>query len=142
MRKLLGCFGTIVLVLIVAAGLVALMGGEDDAGTTCTPAPDAILADIGEGLNDGVALADAYMARAKDRENVTFIAAQVDEGEVAVWATSRIDDEGNSTDTGLIYSVGDVALSVSNWGDGGRTDAALSLDEAAARQAQDCAATD
>lgn len=139
MQKLLGCFGTMALVVIIAAVIVAFLPDDDTA--TCAPAPDGIVADIANGLNDDAALTDAVMVRAEDRVNVTFVAARVD-GEIGVWATSRIDAEGNYTDTGLIYSVGDVANDVSNWGDGGRTDAALEITEDAAQQAVSCVDSD
>lgn len=53
-------------------------------------------------------------------------------GEVAVWASNRLDG------TGLIYSVNNFALSFSDWGDGGRTQAGFSMSDDGAREAVAC----
>lgn len=102
-----------------------------------------MIAAIAQGLTvDGGGTLDASTARAvrsADFERVYFIAAEIDgpgmeaAGEVGVWASNRLEPGA-----GLVFAVDGLAHEFSDWGDGGATDARLTLESAGAREAAGC----
>jgi hypothetical protein len=116
-------------------------GGPTDTPdvSRCEPASPALIDAISEGLNiaGGGSLTNGFTVRSEDFDEVFFVAAELVgadlDGEVAVWATNRLDG------TGSVFSVGGFANEFSDWGDGGATDANLSLDDDGAEEAEDCA---
>jgi hypothetical protein len=101
----------------------------------CNPASAALLSRIEQGLTvyGGGSLANGQTVKSRDFESVYFVAADIQgEGvEVGVWAT-------NSLTSGLTYSVNALAKEFSDWGDGGATDARLSMSDDGAAEAEAC----
>ena len=93
---------------------------------------------------EGVTLSDVWVTKSDDFENVWFVGAKLnglgldEDTHVAVWATSLINEDGEYTGTGLIFSVGGFANEFSDWGDGGSTDAEMSLSDDGAEEVQEC----
>lgn len=159
MKKAGWCLrGIVALVLlgVIAAIAVAMLGGGEDSesAAACTVAPAEIVNEISNGmgtipngLNPGVTIDNAYMVRAEDRTNVWFVGARLhgggldDDTYVGIWATSRIDADGNYTGEGAILSVDGFAEEFSDWPDGDIAGDAddLSITEDAARAVKDCA---
>jgi len=105
-------------------------------------APDKI-ANIAQGLTvTGGGTLDAATARAvrsTEYDQVFFIAAEIDgtgmegKGDIGVWASNSL-EPGD----GLIFAVGGFATEFSDWGDGSKTDAQMSITSAGAGEAKDC----
>jgi hypothetical protein len=76
--------------------------------------------------------------RSSDYKQVYFVAAELDgsglsgSGDVAVWATNNI------RQTRAVYAVNVFARDFSDWFDGRRTQAQISLADDGAREAQQC----
>jgi hypothetical protein len=108
------------------------------------PEDEQLIADIEYGLVEGVTLSDVWVTKSDDVENVWFVGAKLnglgldDDTHVAVWATSLINEDGEYTGSGLIFSVGGFANEFSDWGDGGSTDAEMSLSDDGAEDVQEC----
>jgi hypothetical protein len=81
----------------------------------------------------------AQAVKSNDFSKVFFIAAEVDgpemegNGQIGIWASNDLDD-----DKGLIFAVGGLAVNFSEWGDGSKTDAHLSLNNDGAEDAEEC----
>jgi hypothetical protein len=94
-----------------------------------------------QGLDAGVngGLRNGYTVKSGDFAKVWFIGAEItgdgiDPGEaVGIWATNDLG--GN----GLIYGIDGFAHSFSDWGDGTKTDAAMSMFDDGAQEAKACA---
>ena len=118
---------------------------DDDTGSGSTSdvsrcrSASAAAARIAEGLtvDGGGSLRYAQAVRSSEFDSVWFVAAEIDgagieaDGDVGVWATNDLSD-------GLIFSVNALAREFSDWGDGGRTDAAFSMANDGAEEARDC----
>lgn len=113
---------------------------EPAAGSRCEPVDDALVSAIGEGLTvDGGSLRNARAAKSGDHQEVWFVAADIQAGglegpgDIGVWATNSL-----TAGEGLVYSVDEVAKELSDWGDGGQTDARLSANDDGAQEAKGC----
>ncbi len=131
---------TKVLVGLVGAAVVGLLVyvivDENSGPDRCLDA-DQALEFVREGLDASVDISEGSAVQSDDFERAYFVAGIIDggrhDGAVAVWATNDMFDRGS------IYSVNREALDVSDWGDGGATDAAFSLADDGAEEAIDCA---
>ena len=88
---------------------------------------------VGEGR-----LSNGSIVRSSNFSNVWFLAADIqgpgmDGREMGVWATN---EPGGG---GTLFSVNSFAKTFSEWGDGGRTTANLSMADDGAREAWNCA---
>ena len=145
-RSGVGCLG-LVAVVAVAFAVVSLGGGDGgdgDAGSQpdrCEAVAQAVVAAMAEGLTveGGGSLRNAMAVRSGDFEKVWFLAADLQgpglesSQDIAVWATNDI------VGLGSVFSVDEVAKEFSQWGDGGRTDADLTMDDDGAEEAAQCA---
>jgi hypothetical protein len=134
--------------LLVAAAVFMLLGsacgggGETTASTRCKPVPPALTKAIESGLTvtGGGTLKNAQAVKSEDFKRVYFISAEINgpgmekPGEIGTWAKSGPLQVGG----GLILSVDSLAKEFSNWGDGGKTDAQLSMDDDGAQESHDC----
>ena len=141
-RRGKGCLGLIVILVVAAIGIGIALGGSGDDDTTdsrCEPINASMMGAIAEGMS-GTKLSRAEAVKSDDFDSVWFIAGEVEgsTGEPGLWASNDITEAG----AGLIYSVNDVALEVSDWGNGGTTDAAMSPDDDGAQEAIDCVTGD
>ena len=79
----------------------------------------------------------ARAVRSSAHANAYYVAAEIGgpgmKSAVGLWATNSI------TDPDLLYSVNNMAITFSEWGDGRRTDAAFSASDPGARAALACA---
>lgn len=110
------------------------------------PENEQLIADIEGGLHDGITLSHVWVVKSDDFANVWFVAGQLEsdviefeDSDVGVWAVGSITEDGEYTGVGLIYAVGGYAVEFSNWGDGGRTEAQLSINDDGAEEAMECA---
>jgi hypothetical protein len=111
--------------------------------TRCLDAPEELIQAIETGLTvGGGGWLDAMTAQAvksNDFNSVYFVAAAIygpgmgQKGVIGVWATNNL-----TPGQGLIYAVDAVALEFSDWGDGRRTDAQMSVVSDGASEAADC----
>lgn len=107
----------------------------------CEPVDDALVDGISEGLtvDGGGSLRNARAVRSEDYEKVWFVAADLQgeslEGseDIGIWATNSL-----TVGEGLIMAVGGYATEFSDWGDGGQTDAQLSINDDGAQEARGC----
>lgn len=107
----------------------------------CLDVPPAIVDAILAGLTvtGGGTLRDAQMVKSSDFEAIWFVSAEIDgqemedDGEIGTWATNAPKDG-----YGLTYSVDGFAKEFSDWGDGGKTDADLSMSDDGAEESKDC----
>ena len=112
------------------------------------PANEQLIADIEGGIFDGYTIDKVWVVHSDDFVNVWFVGAMMhgldlpDQGEPALWAVGSINEDGEYTGVGLIYAVDTTAVAHSNWGDGGKTDAELSINDDGAEDAMECAAGD
>jgi hypothetical protein len=136
--------------LLFTAALVVLLasscGGDDggnDASARCENVPQALVDAMEEGLEvtgGGGTLTNAKAVKSNDFERVYFISADIDgpglEGpdDIGTWAKSGPLRVGE----GLILAVDGVANEFSDWGDGRKTDAMLSMDNDGAEESKDC----
>ncbi len=85
----------------------------------------------------GGSLRSAQVVRSADFNSAYFVAADIQgaglEGphDIGVWVTNRLDGRG-------AFSVNGHANEFSDWGDGGQTDAAFSMSDDGASEAEDC----
>ena len=120
----------IVLVLAVAAAAA----GSHSTGR-CLPVSPKVTTEIAAGLSRGGKLTHARAVRSRDFHRLYFVAAHVrGQGidDVAVWATNRIDGYG------IVMAVDRLAVRFSDWPDGSRTDARISLADDGAVAAIKC----
>ena len=86
----------------------------------------------------GGTLRDAYAVKSLDYSKVWFIAAEMDfaggegDGEIGVWATNDLEPVVG------FYSVNFVALEFTDWADGPKSDAQLSMSDDGASEAEEC----
>jgi hypothetical protein len=126
-------------------------GGASAGGTAteeatgsdrCENVPPGLVQGIATGLTvgGGGTLTNAKAVKSNDFERVYFISADIDgpglEGpdDIGTWAKSGPLRVGG----GLILSVDAVAKEFSDWGDGGSTDAMLSMDDDGAEESKEC----
>ncbi len=149
----------IVGIVIVAFVLVACAGPEAEPqgeatpqaepaltatvpeASRCEPASEGLVTAISDGLSvsGGGSLADTVIVKSTAFENAYFVAADIEGSgtagrEVGVWVTN--DTAGG----GAIYSVIALASEFSSWGPGGQTDAAFSMSDDGASEAEACVA--
>lgn len=143
-RRGKGCFGFLLMVGVTVVIIGVVMSGSGDDETTgdfdrCEPVNASLMTAIEEGLR-GYTLSHAEAVRSNDFESAWFVAGIVDgtEGEPALWVANDI-SQGRPE---LLYSVNDVALDVSDWGDGTGTDAAFSPSDDGASEAIGCVSDD
>jgi hypothetical protein len=90
-------------------------------------------------ITGGGSLRDAQMVESSNFEAVWFVSAEIDgsqmegDGEIGTWATNAVKDGYGTT-----YSVDGFAKEFSDWGDGGKTDANLSMSDDGAEESKDC----
>jgi hypothetical protein len=100
--------------------------------------PAATKEAIAQGVEAGLTLGKARAVRSDDFKKAFFIAIELDgpglegKGDIGTWVTNRLKGGG------LIYSVDAVANEVSDWGDGGSTDAGFSMSDDGADESRDC----
>jgi hypothetical protein len=118
-------------------------GGADAAASTrCESVPQDLVDGIASGLtvDGGGTLRNAQAVRSDDFQGVYFISAEIDgpgmegDGEVGTWAKSGPLAVGD----GLVMSVDSIANELSDWGDGGSSDAQLSMSDDGAEASKDC----
>ena len=86
----------------------------------------------------GGSLRNGWAVKSLDFKNVYFVAAEMDfpgaegDGEIGVWATNSLEA------TVGFFSVSSFAVEFSEWGDGSKTDAQLSMSDDGAREAENC----
>lgn len=108
--------------------------------SSCSNASSALLTAIEQGLTvtGGGSLSEGATVKSADFSEVWFVAAEIDGpgmeggGEVGVWATNSLSGSGS------IFAVNAIANEFSDWADGRTTDAALSMSDDGAREAEDC----
>jgi hypothetical protein len=137
-RRGKGCLGLIVIIVVAAIGIsIAVNGSGDDDKTDsrCESVNASMIDAIAEGMS-GTTLSRAEAVKSGDFDSVWFIAGIVEGSNKnpGLWASNDI----TQARAGLIYSVNDVALEVSDWGNGTTTDAALSPNDDGAQEAIDC----
>lgn len=116
--------------------------GARESATACTAVAPAVLTSIASGLtvSGGGTLRDGQAVRSGDFRNVWFVAAEIDgpglerDGDVGVWALNSLEPGG-----GLILSVDATARAFSDWPDGSKTSAAVSMANSGASAAEACA---
>ena len=107
----------------------------------CLDVPPGIVDTILSGLTvtGGGSLRDGQMVRSNDFEAIWFVSSGIDgsqmegDGEIGTCATNTPKDG-----YGLTYSVDGYAKEFSDWGDGGKTDAALSMSDDGADESKTC----
>jgi hypothetical protein len=113
-----------------------------DESSRCKKVPPGLVKAIESGLTvtGGGKLTNAWAVKSEDFKRVYFISADIDgtglEGpdDIGTWAKSGPLRVGG----GLILSVDSVANEFSDWGDGRKTDAQLSISDDGAEESQDC----
>lgn len=100
------------------------------------------------GLNPdlGITLRGVQAVRSDDFEQVYFVAAEIDgpgfegDGQIAVWAMNRIDEEVNVTVGALTLTVNDESVAINgDWFHGADTDAQTSMSDDGAELSIECA---
>lgn len=107
----------------------------------CVVVRPVILRAIEEGLtvSGGGSLRNGRAVRSRDFERAYFVAAEIQgagmegRGDIGVWVTNRLNEARG------FFSVNGSANEFSDWGDGGRTDAAFSMSDDGASEAEECA---
>jgi hypothetical protein len=137
--------------LLVAAAMFVLLGSacggggkSTTASSRCKLVPPALTKAIESGLTvtGGGTLVHARAVKSGDFKRVHFISAEINgpgmtgPGEIGTWAKSGPLRVGG----GLILSVDSLANEFSDWGDGRKTDAHLSMDDDGAQESHDCVA--
>ncbi len=112
----------------------------ETASSRCVPVAPAVVRAISQGLtiSGGGGIRGAKAVKSRDFSNVYFVSARLigpglDGSDTATWATNRIKS------IGLIFSVDGFAKEFSDWGDGGQTDAHLSMNNDGAAESRRCA---
>jgi len=114
-----------------------------EEASRCEPVDDVLFRAISDGLTisgGGGSLRNAQAVKSDDYEEVWFVAADLQgknlEGsdDIGIWATNSL-----AAGEGLIFAVDEVAQEFSDWGDGGQTDAQLSINDDGAQEARGCA---
>jgi hypothetical protein len=105
--------------------------------TVCTPATTDLMTPLANKLTlEGARLSNGQIVRASDRDDVYFVAAEIDaqrfpnSGDIAVWATT------SPHGAEAIYSVNELAKQYSGWRDASAID--VSPDDPAAAEARAC----
>lgn len=106
----------------------------------CLDVPPSIVAAIEEGLTvtGGGSLRLAQAVRSDDFLRVYFISADIQGSgltatdDVGTWSTNKLENHG------VIFAVDEMAKEFSEWGDGGSTDAHLSMTDDGAQESVDC----
>lgn len=86
----------------------------------------------------GGTLRNGWAVKSSDFQSVYFLAAEMDfpgaegDGEIGVWATGSLEA------TVGFFSVNGLAIEFSQWGDGSKTDAQLSISDDGASEAEQC----
>lgn len=109
----------------------------------CVPASQAQIDRVRvgvKGVQESNDITSVYAVRSNDYERVWFVAAEITgpgiqpKDAVGLWAIS-----GELDEPGLTLSVDGFAKEFSDWGDGTKTDAELSMFDDGAQDALDCA---
>jgi len=129
----------LVLTLLMLMALGACGGeeaGGDEPDITVLDVPATTLEAIAEGQQDGVGMVPVEGAAVKsaEHEDVYFVAMRFSatgiDDQVGVWALDDLETPG------MCLSVDGTAVEFTDWGDGGATDAALSMDDPGAVEAK------
>jgi hypothetical protein len=115
---------------------------EEEESTHCRNVPPGLVNAMEEGLSvtGGGTLTNAHAVKSEDFKRVFFVSAEINgagmegSGEIGTWAKSGPLRAGG----GLILAVDSFANEFSDWGDGGETDAQLSMDNDGAEESKDC----
>lgn len=100
----------------------------------CQVVSESVVARVSAGITPGVVLVQpVYAVKSGDFNSVYFVAGKTKSGNTAVWATNNLGEGG------LTYSINVTALGISDWGDGGTTDAKITMDADGAKVAEACA---
>jgi hypothetical protein len=153
--------------LTTALVCILLVGGcgDDDSGgeqpgdeqlaepllaeRVCRSAPKRLAHAIANGLTvqGGGTLRQAQAVKSGDFDDVYFVSAEIDgaglegSGDVGTWAKIGPLRVGGPVGGGLIYSVDRVATEFSDWADGGKADAQLSMEDDGAGASRECVQT-
>ena len=131
------------LLLIIVINLSACATPSTPDPSRCMPASPAQLEAIRSGIKDVQSSNDVrkgFAVLSKDYQRVYFVAAKIygpsmDNGAgPGVWAIS-----GTGDNPGATFSVNSYAREFSNWGDGSKTQAAITMQADGAREAETCA---
>lgn len=104
----------------------------------CLDLGPELVAELNEGLTvqGSGEVRNAKAVRAAERKNAYFVSAEIVgpglEGTVGTWLSNDLREPG------MILAVNETAVEFSVWPDGERTDAAVSMAEAGARESQEC----
>jgi hypothetical protein len=137
--------GSLLVAILVCVFLVGGCGDDDSGGDQGEDVPKALVEAIATGLivPGGGMLRQAQAVKSGDFDDVYFVSAEIDAagleglGDIGTWAKSGPLRVGG----GSIYSVDGVAKEFSDWGDGGKTDAQLSMEDDGAAASQECVQT-
>ena len=124
---------------VVLAFLLPVACGSSSSSDRAVAASPGVLEAIAAGAQDGTGMKPlrGMVVKSNDFENVYFVAVEFSaagiDNQVGVWATNNPDwPEGN----GVIYSVDGFAQEFTDWGNGGATDANLSMSDDGAEEAK------
>lgn len=106
----------------------------------CIAVPGSLLEGLATGLTvtGGGSLRDGWAVKSTAFENIYFVSAEIDgpgiesDGDIGTWTTN------DPVAGGAHFSVNTAAKEFSDWGDGGATDAAFSMEDDGAEASQDC----
>jgi hypothetical protein len=143
-------FAALVIVATTLAGCGDDSGPSSKADSAPPPAAEgrcenvspAKVEAIASGLQltgGGGSLRGARAVASEDFQNVYFVSAEIDgaglegKGDVGTWATNGIADAG-----GTVYAVDAIAQEFSDWPDGDKTDAEVSMGDDGAEASRDC----
>lgn len=122
------------------AAAVAAPAAHASPASRCLTVSPAVVRAISAGLtvNGGGKLRAVRAVRSHDYKRLFFVSADIQgagmngRDEIATWATNQI------AAYGMIYAVGGFANEFSDWGDGGRTDAHMSVTDDGADASRVC----
>ena len=121
-------------------------GGDENAeaqeSSRCEDVPHGLVEGIEKGLTvQGTTLTNAWAVKSEVFKRLYFVSAEIDgpgidgSGQIGTWAK-----RGSLGDGGGVMSVDGYALEYSDWADGTRSDAELSITDDGAQESRDCAA--
>lgn len=114
-------------------------GDKSSGGSRCHRFPKSRVRDLASGLQHGATPmpATARYVRSDDYKRVYFVAVKLRipgaGTEVGTWATNRVGGDAG------FFAVDGIAKEFSDWGDGGTTDANITINDDGADESKECA---
>ena len=147
-EKIALAVGALVLLGFIAVGAATNHSSVTNDTSRCLDVSPLLVSSIESGLKlEHGSLRFVQAVRSNDFHHVYFVAADIQGGapgsvftgrkDTGLWVTTSIDD-----DSGVVYSVDDVAKTFSNWLDGTATEAHFSESDDRAQQARKCSEAD